>query len=521
MIKLYKLTNEGKIMKSISIVLGLIFIAVIGISVCACNPVDADESIQIKGLITFDNSPLSNVEILINNKPFSSPKFSDEKGCFFIEKANKDDIISFRLEGFLFNSYRVSVTNENVIIIATKPKATINLNYDTSMGVIEKDDAIDLNNCLIGDKVTLTATPHTNYKFVGFYNEKTLLCAENKYTFIVEQSIIINAVFEKIGYEFFIKDVPKGAIVIGEGNYSVDENITIEAKNSNEYVFLSWTVNGVEIADKVYNFVFSGNDNVSANFIKRLDKPVLHLSSNSLFWDSIDDAISYDVYLNNTFLCNTFYNYINIYDYVNLSGNVQFAIVAVHYNCLANSYKSEISVDYKKPIDTPTSFGFLFEGDKVFVCFNKINGAINYNIYINNYAYKVFDLPFEQSINTIKVNISQFLTDSINYKMYLTACGTDESESMPTDMIFYNNRVKTSPPEVELNGDIISWSHSDTYAKFSLIINQVKISLDNYTSFNLSEIVDYGTYEIIIEVEVEGFKENSVKIKYTKENQKE
>lgn len=483
------------------------------VGISACNPADTDDRFCVKGVIYFEDNPLSNVEILINNKSLLPAKYSDESGNFFIDNLSVNDIVTFKLEGYSFNSYTIKLSNENVIIVAVKSNIDIKVIYDSNIGAVTGIDKYKY-----GEKITLSAIPNEYVKFIGFYNGSELLCSDVCYTFIIEKPLIITAKFEKIKYLLTIENTPQNAIANGDGYYYIGDTVTLTAEDTENYIFSNWVVNDKIINDKVYCFVFeSVNDTVSANFIPRLNKPDLDIFSKTLLWNDIDNVVSYNVYLDNKLLCNTENNSVNLNDYIFFSGDYILSVVAVGSTDFADSIKSDLKISYIRPLDTPAKIGFLYEGSEVYVCFSKINGATDYHVFANGKKYALRDFVYNQNSNTVSVNITKILIENISYEISITACGNfEESESLPTDTIIYSNTLQIPPPEAEINGSILTWSHNNIDAKFNLIINGIRISLDGYMEYDLSTLVESGSYTVIVEAEAENYRGNSIKLNYTK-----
>lgn len=142
--------------------------------------------------------------------------------------------------------------------------STIYLNIRTS--VTEGGTASGSGEYLIGETVTLTASPDERHQFDGWYSGKTLLSSDAEYVFRASKDLNVTASFSVIQYEVGTATT-EGGTVSGEGTYEIGETVSVTAANEYGYVFSGWYEGGSRVSsDATLTFVASGNRDLIALF---------------------------------------------------------------------------------------------------------------------------------------------------------------------------------------------------------------------------------------------------------------
>jgi hypothetical protein len=126
------------------------------------------------------------------------------------------------------------------------------------------------SNIRHGDNITLTATPGSEYSFVGWSkgSSAATVSNDNPWTFAVTETESYTAKFSKQSRTISASVNPSGSgTVSGAGNYEVGATCTLTASPANGYTFVNWTEGGSQVsASAIYTFTVNGARNLTANF---------------------------------------------------------------------------------------------------------------------------------------------------------------------------------------------------------------------------------------------------------------
>jgi len=120
-----------------------------------------------------------------------------------------------------------------------------------------------------GEMVTIEAIPAQGYQLVNWYiNGIAWLTVDSIITIVVIDDLTITAYFEPEEYGITLLSNPEGGgYVIGGGTYANGETVTVSAISNEEYEFINWLENGVEIiTDSDYTFTVTGSRTLTGNF---------------------------------------------------------------------------------------------------------------------------------------------------------------------------------------------------------------------------------------------------------------
>ena len=123
-----------------------------------------------------------------------------------------------------------------------------------------------------GQLCTLTATANENYTFVNWTKDGVEISTDATYSFTVTEdaAYVANFFEEPVSYDITVTaNPPEGGTVTGAGNYEAGQLCTLTASANENYTFVNWTKNGVEVStDATYSFTVTENAVYVANFIE-------------------------------------------------------------------------------------------------------------------------------------------------------------------------------------------------------------------------------------------------------------
>ena len=119
-----------------------------------------------------------------------------------------------------------------------------------------------------GDACTLTAMANTGYTFVNWTKNGTEVSTNPTYSFTVTESATYVAHFTINNYVINAAADPiEGGTVTGAGNYDYGASCTLTATANENYEFINWTKNGIEVsADVTYTFEVTASEDYVAHF---------------------------------------------------------------------------------------------------------------------------------------------------------------------------------------------------------------------------------------------------------------
>ena len=119
-----------------------------------------------------------------------------------------------------------------------------------------------------GQQCTVTATANTGYTFINWTENGDEVSTEASYSFVVAGNRNLVANFTLNTYNITaIADPIDGGIVNGMGSYSHGESCTLTAICNENYTFVNWTKDGVEVsADSCFTFIVTATEEYVAHF---------------------------------------------------------------------------------------------------------------------------------------------------------------------------------------------------------------------------------------------------------------
>ncbi|MBV6513941.1 MAG: hypothetical protein FMNOHCHN_03524 [Ignavibacteriaceae bacterium] len=119
-----------------------------------------------------------------------------------------------------------------------------------------------------GQSVTVSAQPNTGYQFTNWTEGGNVVSGNSSYQFNASSNVILIANFNQNSYQVTTSSNPSnGGNTSGGGIYSHGQSVTVNATANTGFRFKSWTEGGFEISNSPsYNFIISGNQELTANF---------------------------------------------------------------------------------------------------------------------------------------------------------------------------------------------------------------------------------------------------------------
>ena len=210
-----------------------------------------------------------------------------ENGYLFVGWTENNEQISTD-ESFNFIVDRDRTLAANFVPI-TQPTYTINVSA-TAGGTASGEGEYEQ-----GSSVTLTATPTSEYLFIGWTENGEQVSSDESFTFVVEQDRTFVANFEQISNPTYTVQVnaTQGGTVEGGGSYEKGTYIMVNAVPDNGYRFLYWEEDGEQvIPDANITFMVYRNRTLVAVF-EPIPKPVYTIQVNSTQGGAIDGGGSY------------------------------------------------------------------------------------------------------------------------------------------------------------------------------------------------------------------------------------
>lgn len=210
-----------------------------------------------------------------------------ENGYLFVGWTENNEQISTD-ESFTFIVDRDRTLAANFVPI-TQPTYTINVSA-TAGGTASGGGEYEQ-----GSSVTLTATPKSEYLFIGWTENGEQISTDENFTFVVEQDRAFVANFEPISNPTYTVQVisTQGGTVEGGGSYEKGTYIMVNAVPDSGYRFLYWEEEGEQVIPNAnITFMVYRNRTLVAHF-EPIPKPVYTIQVNSTQGGVVDGGGSY------------------------------------------------------------------------------------------------------------------------------------------------------------------------------------------------------------------------------------
>lgn len=119
-----------------------------------------------------------------------------------------------------------------------------------------------------GQQCTVTATANTGYTFINWIENGDEVTTNASYTFVVAGNRTLVANFTLNNYTISVTaDPTEGGLITGAGNYDHGTTCTLTATANENYEFINWTKNGIEVStDATFTFIVTASEEYVAHF---------------------------------------------------------------------------------------------------------------------------------------------------------------------------------------------------------------------------------------------------------------
>ena len=135
---------------------------------------------------------------------------------------------------------------------------------------------------LIGDPVTVTATPNVGYEFVNWTENGNIVSTNVVYAFTASASVNLVANFSVLQYTVSVSASPvAGGTVSGGGTYSYNASVSVVASANSGWDFIGWFENGTMVSgNAAYSFNILENHVLEAHFVQQIPVYTITVSAN-------------------------------------------------------------------------------------------------------------------------------------------------------------------------------------------------------------------------------------------------
>ena len=168
-------------------------------------------------------------------------------------------------------------------------------------------------NYTYGQTVTLNAIANTNYSFVNWTENGSIVSTAAEYSFTATENRTLVANFATITYTITASANPtEGGTITGAGDYTYGQNVTLNAVANTGYTFVNWTENGTIVSTDVeYSFTANDDRTLVANF--EINTYTITASANPTEYGTVSGAGNYTHGQTVTLIAtaNTDYSFVN------------------------------------------------------------------------------------------------------------------------------------------------------------------------------------------------------------------
>ncbi len=177
----------------------------------------------------------------------------------------------YRFVNWTVNGEEVSKENPYTTTITTSTQFKANFEKDNYALKVTAGEGGSVKSTsegelLKGTKVTLTATPNEGYSFVNWTLNGEVVSTKNIYTITITSDVEYIANF--ISYNVTVESGEGGTAKTSKTQVGHNGQVTLTATPNEDYGFVNWTVNGVEVSkENPYTTKITEDVEYKANFI--------------------------------------------------------------------------------------------------------------------------------------------------------------------------------------------------------------------------------------------------------------
>ncbi len=161
--------------------------------------------------------------------------------------SKKGGIETFDFDGYQPNYFKIiNTSGKNLNIPSIRVSLSCLNNYPTVNLINENMDMGAIEGGGVkraGSIVTLTATPNKGYRFLGWYDNESLISSDSSYTFIIgndDLSYVAKFTYESYDLVVESESTEKGTVSESSGKYDYLDNVSINATANKGYSFDGW-----------------------------------------------------------------------------------------------------------------------------------------------------------------------------------------------------------------------------------------------------------------------------------------
>lgn len=220
-------------------------------------------------------------------------------------------------------------------------------------------------NYLIGQTVTVVATPSTNWNFLNWTENGTPVSSEPSYSFTASANRDLVANFSMNQVTVSTTANPSsGGTTTGDGTYTIGDQVTATATANTGYGFVNWTENGnVVSANATYTFTANSSVNLTANFA--VLQFTVNVSANPVDGGSVSGGGTYSYNANVTVVAsaNTGWDFTGWYENGTMvSGNAAYSFNALENRNLEAQFIQQVQIYSILVVANPADGGIVTGG---------------------------------------------------------------------------------------------------------------------------------------------------------------
>ena len=165
-------------------------------------------------------------------------------------------------------NYSFIVTNNRSLVANFEEQQPDTYNINVSPNPNIGGTVTGGGNYNAGQQCTVTATANTGYTFANWTENGEVVTTNASYTFIVTGNRTLVANFTLNSYTIAATaDPTEGGMVTGSGNYDYGTSCTLTATANENYEFINWTKDGIEVStDATFTFIVTASEEYVAHF---------------------------------------------------------------------------------------------------------------------------------------------------------------------------------------------------------------------------------------------------------------
>jgi M6 family metalloprotease-like protein len=171
--------------------------------------------------------------------------------------------IAFTIEGDLYQ-----YDNWYIDEVSIQSGGSQTYTITTSSNPVSGGNTSGAGNFVIGQTVTVVATPNANWNFLNWTEGGTEVSTQASYSFTASanRALVANFSMNQVTVSTS-SNPPTGGSTTGSGTYAIGNQVTVTATPATGYEFINWTQLGnVVSTSPTYIFTASGSVNLVANF---------------------------------------------------------------------------------------------------------------------------------------------------------------------------------------------------------------------------------------------------------------